>query len=129
MEHVNIIYKEEIMQTIPVIDHIILILAGLLIIFLLGCLIYILCTPDSKWHHIAENIKKLIIRTAESTLILMVIIASVGNIFFRVPSGRYKYEAVIDKENMTVAEYEEFMNTYNHIKTKNGICYFEDCVR
>ena len=33
--------------------------------------------------------------------------------FCSVPTGNYKYGATVDKETITVSEYEEFIHTYN----------------
>ena len=46
---------------------------------------------------------------------------------FRVPSGRYKYEGTINKDLITVSQYEEFIKDYNPT-IKNGIYYWEDKV-
>ena len=45
--------------------------------------------------------------------------------FFRVPTGRYRYEATIDKDKITVSEYEAFIEEYNPT-IKDGIYYWED---
>lgn len=47
------------------------------------------------------------------------------SIFFQEPTGRYKYEATIDKDKITVSEYEEFIEEYNPT-IKDGIYYWED---
>jgi hypothetical protein len=44
--------------------------------------------------------------------------------FFDEPTGRYKYEATINKEKITVAQYEEFIEEYNPT-IKGNIYYFE----
>ena len=69
----------------------------------------------------------MLIDTLGGLGVLALIAVSILNcIFFQVPTGRYKYEATMDKENMTIAEYEEFMEAYNHIQHKDNIYYFED---
>ena len=50
-------------------------------------------------------------------IVLMLATIIISAFFFRVPSGIYRYEATVDKENITVSEYEEFLDTYNPTKT------------
>ncbi len=56
-----------------------------------------------------------------SLLILTCIICC---IFFQVPTGQYKYEATINKDKITISQYEEFIEKYNPT-VKDGIYYFE----
>lgn len=53
--------------------------------------------------------------------------ACITSMFFSVPTGRYRYGATIDKDNITVTQYEEFIEEYNPI-IKDGIYYWEDKV-
>jgi hypothetical protein len=46
-------------------------------------------------------------------------------LFFSEPTGRYRYEATIDKDKITVSEYEQFIEEYNPT-IKDGIYYWED---
>lgn len=119
MDHINIISKEAITSTAPEIGNAIAILGFSMIFFLIGCLVYENML-NKKLNH------KLVVWISVVVLSIIVVGGLVGSIFFRVPTGRYRYEATIDKEQMTVAEYEEFMNSYNHSYSKNGIYYFED---
>ena len=43
--------------------------------------------------------------------------------FFSEPTGRYNYKATIDKDNITVTEYEQFIKEY-HPDIKDDIYYF-----
>lgn len=43
--------------------------------------------------------------------------------FFSEPTGRYNYIATIDKDNITVTEYEQFIKEY-HPDIKDDIYYF-----
>lgn len=43
---------------------------------------------------------------------------------FAIPSGRFRYEATVDKDNITVSEYEDFIEKYKP-EIKDGIYYFE----
>ncbi len=125
MDHVDIISKEAITITAPEFQNAIFIFGFLMIGFLIGCLIY---TPRIKTDKQERTLIGVVLRTGCVGLALLLIGSLIGGSFFRVPSGRYRYEATIDKENMTVAEYEEFMEAYSHSKCKNGIYYFEDLV-
>lgn len=49
--------------------------------------------------------------------------ACITSMFFSVPTGRYRYEATIDKDNITVARYEEFIEEYSPT-IKDGVYYF-----
>lgn len=123
MDHVNIISKEAITMMAPWITNVIGIIGFSLISFLFGLLIYSHCQKKKLSN---ESIFKIVLFTGSIGLCILFILGLIAGMFFRVPSGRYRYEATIDKENMTVAEYEEFMKAYNHSHSKNGIYYFED---
>lgn len=43
------------------------------------------------------------------------------------PTGRYKYTATINKDKITLAEYEKFIEEYNPV-IKDGVYYWEDKV-
>lgn len=43
--------------------------------------------------------------------------------FCSVPTGNYKYGATVDKENISVSEYEEFLETYQP-EIREGIYYW-----
>ncbi len=124
MDHVNVISKEAITMMAPWISNIICIFGFSLIIFLTGCLFYSSFSHSKKLSN--EKLLKIILWVGTVGLCTLLIMGLIAGIFFRVPSGRYRYEATIDKENMTVAEYEEFMEAYSHSKCKNGVYYFED---
>jgi hypothetical protein len=46
-------------------------------------------------------------------------------LFFSEPTGRYKYQATIDKDKITVSQYEEFIEEHNPT-IKDGVYYWED---
>jgi len=123
MDHVNIISKESITMMAPWATNVIGIFGFSMIIFLIGLLIY-----SFKDHKKLSNEKlsKAILYIGTAGLCVLLIMGCTLGLFFRVPSGRYKYEATIDEENMTVAEYNEFMKAYNHSYCKDGIYHFED---
>lgn len=125
MDHVNIISKEAIKATSPEFQNVIGIFGFLMIGFLIGCLIY---NTKLKAVEQERTLIGVVLWVGCSGLALLLILSLIGSIFFKVPTGRYKYKATIDKEQMTVAEYEEFMEAYNHSQCKNGIYYFEDWI-
>jgi len=124
MDHVNIISKEAITMMAPWISNVICIFGFSMIIFLIGCLAYSSLSHNKKLSN--EKLLKVILWTGTVGLCTLLILGLIAGIFFRVPSGRYKYTATIDEENMTVAEYNEFMKAYSHSYCKDGIYYFED---
>ena len=124
MDHVNIISQKAITTMTPEICNVIGCITLLVISFLIYCAIY--NSRKVKTEAEQKTLIKVICFVGGFGTALVLIIGIIGNIFFRVPTGRYKYEATIDEENMTVAEYNEFMKAYNHNCRKDGIYYFED---
>lgn len=123
MEHVNIISQESITMMSPWVSNVICIIGFSLIGFLFGLLIY----SNRRSKKISnETVFKIVLYTGSIGLCTLFILALIAGIFFRVPSGRYRYEATIDDKQMTVAEYNEFMKAYNHTQCKKGVYYFED---
>lgn len=119
MDHVNIISKEAITAMAPEISNAIAILGFLMFFFLIGCLLY-------ETHSDKIVNRKILILISVVVITIIVLGGLIGSIFFRVPTGRYKYKATIDEEKMTVAEYNEFMKAYDHTQCKKGVYYFED---
>lgn len=118
MEHINIISKEAITLTVqwPIILMGCLAMAGVFGIFI--------------WAIITKRLDEA--RTGELFgiigaigMVLVLITGFICAIFFQVPTGRYKYEAMVDKDKITVSEYEEFIEEYTPT-IKNGIYYWED---
>ena len=126
MDHVNIISKEAITMMAPWATNVICIFGFSMIIFLMGCLVYSVFGRNKKLSN--EKLLKVILYTGTIGLCVLLILACIFGPLFRVPTGRYKYEATIDEENMTVAEYNEFMKAYNHSYCKDGIYHFEDWI-
>lgn len=123
IEHVTIISQEPITIMAPWISNVIAIFGFTLISFLSGLLVY---SHRQKKKLSNESIFKTVLFTGSIGLCVLFILGLIAGIFFRVPSGRYRYEATINEENMTVAEYNEFKKAYNHTCYKNGIYHFED---
>lgn len=126
MGHVNIISKEVITMVAPWATNIISIFGFSMFTFLIGCLIYSSLGRNKKLSN--EKLLKIVLYTGIIGLCVLVLLGGIFGLFFRVPTERYKYEATIDEENMTVAEYNEFMKAYSHNYCKDGIYYFEDWV-
>lgn len=123
MEHVIIISQESITMMAPWVSNVIAIIGFSLIGALFGLLIY----SSRKSKKISnETTFKIVLYAGSIGLCTLFILTVIAGIFFRVPSGRYRYEATIDEKKMTVAEYNEFMKAYNHTQYKNGVYYFED---
>jgi flagellar biosynthesis protein FliP len=119
MDHVNIISKEAIMA-VP---------DWLAILGVIICTSIIL-TTFVYWAIVKDvnKVPKYLGIAGTCALIVCVAWAAITTLFFKEPTGRYRYEATIDEESMTVAEYEEFMDAYNHSHHKDGIYYFEDWI-
>lgn len=49
--------------------------------------------------------------------------ACISCAFFSEPTGEYKYKVTLDKDNITVAEYEQFIKEY-HPNIKDDVYYF-----
>ncbi len=108
MEHVNIISKTEISSTPLWVFALLCITLGVFISLGIA-FIY------KKFHHKDNEIYGIImIGFILLSLVLTVFsFIAIDNIEFDNVSSRYRYEATIDKENMTVEEYEEFIAEYN----------------
>lgn len=95
----------------------------LLIASLIGILIY--CFISKNYN---KTIKYLTIIGLGGILVLFTVTA-ICAIFFRVPTSRYKYEGTINKDKMTISEYEEFTSRYNFREKFNGVYYWEDDIQ
>lgn len=118
MDYINIISQKEITQPLlwPV-----LVVGGLLIAGLIGLLVYLVITNN------ADKVIMPLCYLGPGGIFALLVTVMITEIFFQVPTGRYKYEATIDKDKITVAEYEQFIEEYNPT-IKDGIYYWEDKV-
>jgi hypothetical protein len=48
-----------------------------------------------------------------AALVFSVVWMCITCLFFSEPTGRYRYEATVDKDKITVSQYEEFIKEYN----------------
>lgn len=58
------------------------------------------------------------------TIVLCFIFVGCFSHRFVVPTGEYKYKVIVDKNNITVSEYEEFLEKYKP-EIRDGYYYFE----
>ena len=68
---------------------------------------------------------RFLVWASVATILFEIIAFCICSAFFREPTGRYKYEATIDKDKITVAQYEEFLEEYKPT-IKDGIYYWEE---
>jgi hypothetical protein len=106
MEYIEIISKEPIIQPVlwPVGIILSLVLLGLFAIIV--CL-YLPCTKDAL-----DKIQKYTYIVGFGGIALLFFSTLICCTFFRVPTGQYQYEATINTDKISVAEYEEFLENY-----------------
>ena len=116
MEYINIISKEEITEAfqLPI-----TIVGCLAIAAVLSSFVYMAIVKDP------DKTMKYMCIVAPIAMGILIITAIICGIFFRVPTGRYKYKATIDKDKITVAQYEEFIGEHKPT-IKDGIYYWEE---
>ena len=120
MDYINIISKEEI-KVLP---------DWFMVTLLVSLAAMVIVTTVIAWI-ICDKKKKSIIKVFYTELIAgtVAIICMIISFFFvgpyiAIPSGRFRYEASIDKDHITVSEYEDFIEKYKP-EIKNNIYYFE----
>lgn len=116
MEYINIISKEPIM-TLP--DWIVYLILGVCFLLLLIPLIYIFVTKN-----FSKSIGLTLI-TGICAIVFEVAALIFCSANFGVSTGRYRYEGTIDKDKVTVEQYEEFIEKYNPM-IEDGIYYWEE---
>ncbi len=116
MEYINITSKEEIMEAfqLPI-----AIVGSLAIVSMVFAFIYLGITKN------ADKTMKYLCVAAPIAMGCLIITVAICGIFFKVPTGRYKYQATIDKNKITVSQYEEFIQKYDPT-IKDGVYYWED---
>lgn len=116
MEYINIISKEAITEPAPLP---LIIFGGIAIIAIIGTAIW--ATNSNN----RERAMGWAATTEVASLLGFIAVYLICAVFFRVPTGRYEYKATIDKENITVSEYADFIETYNPTVI-DGVYYWED---
>lgn len=114
MGYINIISKEQITTTTPWQALIVLMIC----ILMLACSVYGFKRVPLRYFKIYSIFVLIIITSFE------IISLVVCDKYFSVPTGKYKYEATINKDKITIQQYEEFIEKYNPT-IKNGIYYWE----
>ena len=109
LEYINIIAKEAVM-TVP--TWIELLGGSVCVLLVLSTFIY--------WAVIKDANKVIMYSIA---IILGIAWMCICCMFFSEPTGRYNYKATIDKDNITVSEYEQFIKEY-HPDIKDDVYYF-----
>lgn len=120
MDYINIISQEEIK-----------VLPNWFDFTLLGILVAIIFIPIVVAWRICKKKEKPFINVFYTELIagVIAIACTIVSSFLieprmLVPSGRFRYEATIDKDHITVSEYEDFIEKYKP-EIRDGIYYFE----
>ena len=117
MEYINIISKESI-KSIPA--WIALIILGICIVGILAPVI--ICWIKTKSH---DDVFRVVCWSGVIAILFEVITLCICSAFFQVPTGHYKYEATIDKDKISITQYEEFIEKYNPT-IKDGVYYWEE---
>ena len=109
-EYINIISKEAV-TAVP--TWIALLGGSVCILLVLSTFIY--------WAIIKDPHKVMgYLGTVGSIAIILMCICCM---FFSQPTGQYNYKATIDKDNITVTQYEQFINEYSP-QIKDNVYYF-----
>lgn len=116
MEYVNIISKEAI-TAVP--TWLAMIGAVIAILGVLSTFIYWAIVKD------ANKVVTYLLIVGSISLLFSVVWMCITCLFFSEPTGRYKYQATIDKDKITVSQYEEFIEEHNPT-IKDGVYYWED---
>ena len=114
LEYINIISKEAV-TTVPTW---IALLGGSVCIFLiLSTFIYwaVIKDPNKVMGYLGT--------VGSIAIILSIAWMCISCMFFSEPTGQYNYKATIDKDNITVTEYEKFIKEY-HPDIKDDVYYF-----
>ena len=120
MDYINIMSKEEI-KVLPNWYAVVLFIVLIAIIIIPTIIAYIINKKKGG------NLIKVINVEVISGLIAF---AGMFASFFTIAphilvfSGRFRYKATVDKDNITVSEYEDFIEKYKP-EIKDGIYYFE----
>ena len=89
---------------------------------LVGALVYMFISKNPKKY---EKVTTIVGFTGTIGIALLLISTLISSLFFRMPTGRYKYTVEFDK-SATIQECEDFLSEYNIIKYEEGRFYIED---
>ena len=104
MEYINIISKEAITQPVQW-PFILAGVSAIILVFIFGALAIRKEAKNDRKGSYCWTMRMLI--TGVSGIVVMLSLLIICSIFFRVPTGQYKYKATVDKENITVKYQEE----------------------
>lgn len=113
-EHINIISKEAV-TAVP--TWIALLGGSISILLILSTFIYWAVVKDPF------KVAKYLGIVGVIAIIISIAWMCVSCIFFSEPTGQYNYKATINKDNITVTEYEQFIKEY-HPDIKDDVYYF-----
>lgn len=113
-EYVNILSKEAV-TGVP--TWIALLGGSVAILLVLSTFVYWAVVKDPF------KVTKYIGIVGAIAIIITILWSCISCIFFSEPTGRYNYKATIDKDSITVTEYEKFINDY-HPNIKDDVYYF-----
>lgn len=113
-EYINIISKEAV-TAVPI--WIAIVGGSVSILLVLSTFVY--------WAIVKDPFKTATYLGIVGVIAMIIAIAwmCISCMFFREPTGQYNYKATIDKNNITVAEYEHFIKEY-HPDIKDDVYYF-----
>lgn len=114
LEYINIISKEAV-TAVP--TGIALAGGSVSILLVLSTFIYWAVIKDPK------KVIGYLGTVGSIAIILSIAWMCVSCMFFSEPTGQYNYRATIDKDNITVTEYEQFIKEY-HPDIKDDVYYF-----
>lgn len=113
-EYINIISKEAV-TAVP--TWIALAGGSVSILLVLSVFVYWAVVRD------ADKVVKYLGIVGTIAIILCLAWMCISSIFFSEPTGSYNYMVTVDKDNITVTEYEQFIKEY-HPDIKDDIYYF-----
>ena len=114
LEYINIISKEAV-TTVP--TWIALLGGSVCILLVLSTFIYWAVVKDPN------KVVGYLGTVGSIAIILSITWMCISCMFFSEPTGQYNYKATIDKDNITVTEYEQFIKEY-HPEIKDDVYYF-----
>lgn len=117
MEYINIISQEPIM-TVPEWTFGISLLIPMGMI--LSSLIYLIVTKKNQ-----DKTLKYLLSMFVIAIIWEITSICICDKFLQIPTGKYEYQATINKDKITVSQYEKFIEEYNPI-IKDGVYYWTD---
>ena len=117
-----IILEKTSINVLP--DYILLIIVGFVVLLTLIPTLIVWIVLSKKKVNVFGWVIGTELIAGFTALILAVIFIFNYSKDFAIPSGKFRYEATVNKNNITVSEYEDFIEKYKP-EIKDGIYYFE----